>query len=148
MYTHHIILILNPICTFLLVFKHTLTSFKFFFSLIKTHVVNMINFVLVIIRFQKFRCFPRSTHFFFVSRSRISSTTLLTMELFSCCLLHLFLGAGWLPWSLVGLHLTYLAQKSPRTLHSSEECPVLWMRQVFNFPNRRSTYRFLHLPAL
>ena len=36
-------------------FKHTLTSFKFFFSITKTHVFNMMKFVLIIIIFQKLR---------------------------------------------------------------------------------------------
>ena len=64
MYTRHIIFILNPICIFLFAFKRTLTSFKLFFIIIKTHVVNMIKFVLIIIIFQKFRCFFSSTYFF------------------------------------------------------------------------------------
>ena len=80
--------------------------------------------------------------------SRISSTALLTMALFSCCLLIFFLGKGLIPRSWVGLILAYLSPNSPRTLHSSEECKGPCMRQIFDFPVGLSTCLFLRFPAL
>ena len=93
----------------------------------------MIKFILIIIWFQKFRCFFSSTYFL-VSCSRISSTALLTILLFSCFLLNVFLGIGLLPWYLVGLPLTWLEPKYFRNLHSSEECLEPWIRQVSILP--------------
>ena len=84
----------------------------FFFSLLKTYVFNLINFVLVIIRFPKFRCFFCSTYFC-VSCSRFSSTVLLTMSLFSCCLLIFFLGTRWFQRFLVVLPLAYFHRSLP-----------------------------------
>ena len=82
---------------------------------------------------------------FCVSFSRISSTALLTIALFSR---FFFLSMGLFPWSLLGLILAYLAPKSPRTLHSSEECPWTLMKQVFDSIFEQSTNRFWSLPAL
>ena len=59
-----------------------------------------------------------------------------------------FLGVWLIPWSLVGLLLAYLVPKSPRILHSSEEFPGPWMRQVFDFSGGLSTCSFLHFPEL
>ena len=70
------------------------------------------------------------------------------MALFYILLLIFALGMGLLLRSLLGLLLAYLAPKSPRILHSSEECPWLWMIQIFDFPDRLSTYRFLRFPEL
>ena len=62
MYTHHIILIFNPICIFMFTFKRTLMPFKFFFGVFKTHIVNMIKSVLIKIRLNVFRCFLCNTY--------------------------------------------------------------------------------------
>ena len=43
---------------------------------------------------------------------------------------------GWWTTSLVGLHLAYLAPKSPRTLHLSEECLGQWIKTGFRFAQR------------
>ena len=69
------------------------------------------------------------------------------MALFYWCL-YIFLGTGWFLWSLVGLPLVYSATNSPRTLHSSEECPGTWMIHVFYLLVNQSTYHFLHLPLI
>ena len=90
---------------------------------------SLVHIVIIVIRVQKFWCFPRSTYFLFLV-SRISSTALLKMALFSCCLLISPLGTGLLPRSLVGLLLSYLVTNSPRTLHSSKECQGPWMRKI------------------
>ena len=45
-------------------FKRTLTSFKFFFWVINTHIVDMIEFVLIKISFNIFMWFLLSTYFF------------------------------------------------------------------------------------
>ena len=63
MYTHHIISIFNPICIFKFSFKCTLTSLEFFFGVFKTHIVIMIEFVLIKIILEISRCFLRSTYF-------------------------------------------------------------------------------------
>ena len=146
MYTHHIILFFNPIWIFLSVFRHTLTSFKIFFSLFKNRLLNSVQIVRIIIGFQKYGAlwFVALTFRVII----ISSTVLLTMAFFSCCLLIFSLGMGLLMWSLLGLLVSYLVLKAPRTLYSSEECSVPWMRQVFYLPIGLSTCRFLHLTAL
>ena len=104
--------------------------------------------VLIVIRIQKFYCFMICITYFFVSGSIISSTELLTMALFSCCLLNVSLGTRLHARSLVGLLLAYLVPKSPKTLHYSEEFPGPRMRQFFNLPIGLSTCRFLRLPEL
>ena len=124
-----------------------LTSVKLFFCLFKTHLITLVQIVCIIIRVHKFWCFMIFGTYFFPF-SRISSTALLTMALFPCCLLKFFLGTGLPLGSLVGLLLAYLVPKYPRTLHSSEECPRPWMRQVFDLPARLSTCCFLQFPSL
>ena len=53
----------NLICIFKLEFKHTLMSFRFFFFVINTHIVNLIDFSFIKIRFNIFVCFLLSTYF-------------------------------------------------------------------------------------
>ena len=53
--------IFNPMCIFKSAFKCTLTSFKFFCSLFKTHFINTIKLVLIKIRLKSFSCFLCST---------------------------------------------------------------------------------------
>ena len=57
MHTSHTILAFNIICILKLAFKRTLTSFNFFFLVIKTHIVNLIQLVLIKIRFNIFMFF-------------------------------------------------------------------------------------------
>ena len=57
MYTSHIIMIFNPIYILKFTFKRTVTSFKFSFCVIKAHIVNMIESVLIKIRSKIFMCF-------------------------------------------------------------------------------------------
>ena len=49
-------------------FKRTLTSFNILFLVIKTHIVNLVQIVLVKIRFNIFMCFFFSTYFIFSCR--------------------------------------------------------------------------------
>ena len=85
--TRHIILKFNPMRTFMFAFKLMLTSLKLIFIIFKTHFINLIYILLIKIRVQNIWCFPHSTYFLCVSFSRISSTTLLIMALFSIFLL-------------------------------------------------------------
>ena len=109
-------------------FKRTLTSFKFFFCVIKTHIFDLIEFAPNKTRII-FMFFFLSTYLLFLCRS-ISSTSLLTIALLSCCLFNFSLFTGFLPLSLIGLMLSYLEPKSPRTFHLSGEFPGSWMRHV------------------
>ena len=147
MYTRHIISIFNPIWIVLFLFKRRLTSFKFFFRILKNHFFNLVQIILIVIRVQKFWCFPCSTYFLFLV-SRISSTALLTMAFSPICLLFFVLGTGLIPRSLEGLLLAYLVPKYPRNLYYSEECPGPWTRLVLDFPDRLSSCRFLGFPEL
>ena len=54
-------MIFNPIWNSIFSFKRTLTSFKFFFSLFKTHTFNLRYLIIIIV--QKLWCFPCSTYF-------------------------------------------------------------------------------------
>ena len=54
MYRSHTILAFNIIFIFKFALKRNLTSFNFFFCVFKTHVVNLIQLVLIIIRFDIF----------------------------------------------------------------------------------------------
>ena len=68
MYIYNFISILNHIWTF--VFKRMLTSLIFFFSLIKTHISHLIQFIIIKITLQKFWCFMiDGTYFFGFSHS-------------------------------------------------------------------------------
>ena len=129
----HIIIIFNPICIFKFSFKLTLTSFKFFYCVFKTRIVYLIYFIIIKFRLNIFMCFLISTYFLFLC-SRISYTALLTIALFSFCLLNFLLGTLSFLRSLVGIILTSLEPKSPSTLHSSDECPGQCIRQVFTYP--------------
>ena len=60
----------------------------------------------------------------------ISSTACLTISLLSCFILNFFIFEIFYPRSLVGIILEYLEPKSPKTLHSSDECPGPWMTQL------------------
>ena len=64
MYTRNIFSILNSTCILKFSFKLTLTSFKFFFIVFNTYIVNMIKLVLIKIRLNIFRCFLHSTYSF------------------------------------------------------------------------------------
>ena len=64
MNTSHTIIIFNPICIFKFAFKHTLMSLNFFSCVVKDHIVELIDFILVKIRFNVFMCFVLSTIFF------------------------------------------------------------------------------------
>ena len=133
MYTRHIIYIFNTIWTFIFLFKRMITAVKLYFSLFETHPIILVQIVCIVARVQQLWCFNICGTYFCVSI--ISSTALLTMAWFSCCLLIYPLGMGLLPGSSVGLPLSYLVLKSPRTLHSSEECPGPWTRQVLISPS-------------
>ena len=63
MYTSDTILDFNLICIFKLTFKRRLTSFKFLFCVFKTHIFNLIQIVLVKIRFNISMCFIFITDF-------------------------------------------------------------------------------------
>ena len=67
MYTCHIIYIFNPICIFKFSFKRTLTSFKFFFSIFKTHIVNLIKFFVIKIRLNILMWFLHRTYLLIVT---------------------------------------------------------------------------------
>ena len=54
MHTTNTILIFNPTPIFNSAFKNMLTSFKFLFCVVKNHIVDMIKFVLIKIRFNIF----------------------------------------------------------------------------------------------
>ena len=128
-------------------FKCTLMSFKFLFCVIKTHIVNLIEFSLIKPD-SIFSCAPfLALTFWFLCRS-ISPTPLLTTALFSYFLLTHVLTHFCLQ-SLVGLLLEYLEPNSPWTLHSSDEYLRPWMRHVrLDLPYRYSTHLFLCFPAL
>ena len=113
-------MIFDPMCIILFTLKCILTSLKVFFSVFKTHIVNMIEFNLIKIRLNMFRYSLLRTYFLIIMQQD-SSTAMLTIKLFSCCQLNLFLGTGSCPRPLLGLPLTYLKLESPRTLHSSHE---------------------------
>ena len=91
MYIYRFISILNHIWTFL--FKHTLPSSNFLFSLIKTHILHLIQFVIIVITFQKFLCFViHGIYFFGFSHLDFihyivnnSVVFLIFMEIFSGC---------------------------------------------------------------
>ena len=82
MCTRHIISIFNSIWIVLFIFKLTLMLVKFFLGINKTHFVNLVQIVLVVIRVQKYGTSLASLTFRF-SAIRISCTALLTMALFS-----------------------------------------------------------------
>ena len=63
MHTRNIIPIFNPICIFKFAFKCMLMSLNVFVSVFKTHIFNMIKFILIKIRLKIFRCFPCITYF-------------------------------------------------------------------------------------
>ena len=70
-------------------------------------------------------------------------------SIFYCCLLNFLMFVGSRPWSLVGLILACLEPKSPKTLHSSDECPGKWMRYVcLGLSFGWYTYLFLRFLAL
>ena len=147
MYMLHIIFIFNTIFVFKFASKSTLTRFKFFFSVFKTNTGNLINSVLIKIRLNiSGDYFTVLTFSFFFQQYFIHCTTnnsIITL------LPVIFL--SWyriVPAVLRGLILTYLKPKSPRTLHSYDECPGICMRQVFDSPFRWSTHIFLRLPVL
>ena len=62
MHTSHITLVFNSIF-FMFFIKGTLASLKFFFFVVKTHIVNLIEFILVKFRFNIFMCFLPGTYF-------------------------------------------------------------------------------------
>ena len=117
-----------------------------FLSSLQDSFFNVINFVLIKIRLNIFRSFPHSTYFLvFMQQYFIHFTVhniiilLLSVKFLSChrsCLR-----------SLVCLLLTYLEPSSPRTFHSSVECPGPCISQVFYSPFRWFKYLFLSLPA-
>ena len=63
MYTSHTILDFNLICILKFVFKHTLTSFKFLFFILKTNFINLIELVLIKTRFNICMCSLMRTYF-------------------------------------------------------------------------------------
>ena len=63
MYTSNTILYFNLICIFKFAFKHTLTSYNFFFCVFKTNIVYLIQLVPINIRFNILMWFPLSTYF-------------------------------------------------------------------------------------
>ena len=148
MYTRHIISIFNPILIFIFIFKCTLTSVKFFFSIFKTHLINFVQIVCIIIRVQKFWCFVICGTYFLCFIYYNFIHCIINDGVIFLLPINCFLSTGLLPWSLVCLLSVYLVPNSPRHLHSSEECTGPWMRQVFDFPAGLSTCRFLLLPAL
>ena len=143
---YHFISIFNHIWIFL--FKRTLTSFNFFFSLTKTHIIHLIQVVPILITFQKFCCFIIHgtdffgfTHLYFINH--IVNNSLVFLFLWN-----IILGIRLLPRSLVGWAAAYLVPNSPKTLHSSEECSSPWIIQVFDSLFERSTYCLRRLQAL
>ena len=130
----------------LFIFNCTLTSFKFFFC-VKTHIIYLIDFILIKTRFNILICSIIRIYFLvFLKEDFIHCTV---SNIIITLLPVIFL--SWyriVPTVLRGLILTYLEPKSPRTLHSYDECPGICMRQVFDSPFRWSTYIFLRLPVL
>ena len=142
------ILAFNIIFIFDFAFKITLTSFCSLFISIKTNFINIIQIVLINLRFN-FLCASSLELTLLFSWSIISSTAWLTMSLLYFCLLNLFLFVVSCPWSLVSLILEYLEPKFPKTLDSYYECPGPWMRHFFsNISFGLSTYLFLQLSEL
>ena len=147
MYICHIIYISNPICIFKLTFKRTLTSFKFFFNVLKTHIINMINIFVIKTRLNIFRCFLHSTHFSILLKNDFIHCTINNIIIIFLPI-NVFIGKGLCLWHLVGLLSTYLEPRSPRTLNSSDECLGPCMRQFFDSPFGWSTYICLHMTYL
>ena len=111
MYIYHVILISNPIWTFLITFQHTLTSLKFFIKSLQDSFSQPGIYCSRHNQSPKIMVLPLQHLLFCVSFSRIVSTILLIMALFSSCLLFFLLGVVWFPWYLVVLLLVYLAPK-------------------------------------
>ena len=63
MYTSLKITDFNLICIFEFAFKHMLTPFYILFLVLKTRIVNLINVVTIIIRFNIFMCFLFCAYF-------------------------------------------------------------------------------------
>ena len=63
MYISHTTLYFNNIFILKFAFKLTLKSFKFFFCIINTHIIDLIHLVLIKIRFNIFIWFPPNTYF-------------------------------------------------------------------------------------
>ena len=62
MHTSHTILVIIPMCIFKFAFKRMITSFNLLFCVIKTHIVDLIEFVLINIRLNIFICFLLITY--------------------------------------------------------------------------------------
>ena len=106
-----------------------LTLFKFLFCVIKTHIIDLIQLVLIKIRFNIFRCFLLGTYFL----------VLLQEDFINCAVNNIvilllpvkFISVyGIVPAVLVGLILAYLEPKYPRTLNSYDDWMGPWMIHV------------------
>ena len=138
MYTNNTILVFNIVYIFEFTFKLTLTSLFILFLFIKTHIIYHVQIL--------FSDYALNLLF---SWRRILSTACWTVALSSCFQFNIIFFVGsWLRY-LVSLLLEYLKPKSPSTLHSSEECPGIWMIQVsLDLSFGWSTYIFTWFPVL
>ena len=129
MYTIHTMLAFSFICILNFALKLTLTSQKVFFCVFKTYIINMIQLVLIKIRFNIIMCFLIITYCLVFLQADIINCTVKNIII---CLrtVKFLLFAGLCPWSLVGNFVAYLEPKSPNTLHSSDKCWGPWMIHV------------------
>ena len=108
----------------MLSFKRTLTPFKFLFSLFKTHLSTWYRPFSPQSEYKKY-CTYLVALTFCVSFSRISSTTLLTMALFSICMLFFLYG-------VITMVLSRLNFRLLRNKVSQDLTSIIWMSGAVN----------------